>query len=109
MKDRVWKRMIDMAEPQEDQSTMIIAPVLETRAGDAVEEKKEVLIAPVSKRSSVCTIRYHVTDATTYLASVSKMTRCGNRVIFDEDRSYIQSKLTGQEMDVISENRVLIN
>ena len=85
---------------------MISAPVLKTRVGGTGKEKKKVTIAPVTKKSSVCTIRYHVTDATKYLASVTKMTQCGNRVIFDPDRSCIQSKLTGQEMDLISEGGV---
>ena len=34
------------------------------------------------------------------------MTQHGNRVIFDEDRSFIQSKKTGLEMDMISEHGV---
>ena len=38
------------------------------------------------------------------LASVKKMTQAGNRVVFVEDRSYIKSKQTGQEMDMIIEN-----
>ena len=54
----------------------------------------------------MCKMRYHVTDATKYLASVEKMTQNGNRVIFDEDRSFIQNERTGQEMNLISENRV---
>ena len=100
------EKKIDMAESTENQRTMMIAPVLKTGVEEAVKIKKEVMVAPVTKKSSVCTIRYHVTDATKYLASVTKMTQCGNRVIFDSDRSYIQSKLTGQEMDLRSEHGV---
>ena len=98
-----WK-MMNKSEAQGN-GTMIIAPVIKTQAG-IVEAKREVLIAPVTKQSSVCTIRYHVTDAKKYLASVTKMTQCGNRIIFDSDRSYIQSKKTGQEMDLVSEGGV---
>ena len=104
LKPRKWNKMIDRAEPNEDPKTMIIAPVLKTRVGETAKAKKEVRILHVTKNSSVCTVSYHVTDATKYLASVTKMTQCGNRVIFDSDRSYIQSKLTGQEMDLISES-----
>ena len=66
------------------------------------------MIAPAAKGASTCSIRYHVTDAKKYLASVTKMTQCGNRVIFDSDRSYIKSKRTGQEMDLKSENGVYV-
>ena len=34
------------------------------------------------------------------------MTQNGNRVVFDEERSYIQNKRTGQEMNLISEKGV---
>ena len=51
-------------------------------------------------------MKCHVTNATKYLASVGKMTQQGNRVIFDSDRSYIQSKKTGLEMDMIYEQGV---
>ena len=72
-------------------------------------EPKEtgMLIAPVSKsQSSICQMKYHVTDATKFLGSVRKMSQAGNRVIFDEDRSYIQCKKTGKEMNMIIENGV---
>ena len=71
------------------------------------KEIKEVMIAPVeATRTSMCQMKCHVTDATSVLASVRKMTQHGNRVIFDEDRSFIQSKKTGLEMDMISEHGV---
>ena len=43
---------------------------------------------------------------TKFQASVGKMTEMGNRVIFDADRSFIQSKKTGMEMEMIKENGV---
>ena len=73
---------------------------METISEEQLNESKERLIAPVS-RSGMCKMRYRVTDA-----SVKKMTQNGNRVIFDEDRSFIQNKRTGQEMNLISENGV---
>ena len=92
---RVYKKMIDIAEKEEE--SQIIAPVMKTQ---------EKTIAPVSKRAGLCTMRFHVTDATKNLASVKKMTQNGNRVVFDEERSYIQNKRTGQEMNLISEKGV---
>ena len=72
-----------------------------------METSKEIMIAPVEKtKTSMCQMKCHVTDATKFPASVKKMTQHGNRVIFDEDRSYIQSKKTGLEMDMISEQGV---
>ena len=71
------------------------------------EDPNTMMIAPVTKsKSSMCQMRYHVTDATKFLASVKKMTQCGNRVVFDGHQSFIQSKRTGQEMEMISENGV---
>ena len=75
------------------------------------ETMTQVIIAPVEKTktapiAAMCQIKCHVTDATQHLASVAKMTDQGNRVIFDSDRSYIQSKKTGAEMDLIFENGV---
>ena len=102
-----WRMMNQSVAP--GNGSMTIAPVYKSHiipAPKSSEAKKEVIIAPVTKQSSVCTIRYHVTDAKKYLASVTKMTQCGNRIVFDSDRSYIQSKKTGQEMDLISEGGV---
>ena len=109
--------MIDIPEDEEDPQTMIIAPVMRTMthhqrlsamtaAATKMRLEKSKPIAPVSKRAGMCTMRYHVTDATKYLASVDKMTTNGNRVVFDEERSFIQNKRTGQEMNLISEKGV---
>ena len=123
-KKRVYRTMVDIPEEEEDPQTIIIAPVMKTMthhqrmsAMTAAAEKMHLereqskqpklkQIAPVSKRAGICTMRYHVTDATKYLASVKKMTQNGNRVVFDEERSFIQNKRTGQEMDLISEKGV---
>ena len=58
---RVYKKMIDIAEKEE--CSQIIAPVMKTQ---------EKTIAPVSKRAGLCTMRFHVTDATKNLASVKR-------------------------------------
>ena len=117
LKPRKYRKameMIDETKPLNNISlgypqTKVIAGVTKTRTvkiSDA-EEIKEVMIAPVAAaRTSMCQIKCHVTDATSVLASVRKMTQHGNRVIFDEDRSFIQSKKTGLEMDMISEHGV---
>ena len=103
--------MIDNPEPKENPKMMIIAPVMRTMthhqrmsamtaAATKMRLGKSKPIAPVSKRAGMCTMRYRVTDATKYLASVDKMTKNGNRVVFDEERSFIQNKRTRQEMDL---------
>ena len=51
-------------------------------------------------------MKCHVTDATKFLASVREMTEHGNRVVFDTDRSFIQHKKSGREMEMISEGGV---
>ena len=102
--------MIDETKQSHPQVKMI-ARITKTRAVESpkptMEKTREVMIAPVQvARASLCQIKCHVTDATQYLASVAKMTNQGNRVIFDSDRSYIQSKKTGMEMDLIFEHGV---
>ena len=112
--------MIDKPEPKENPKMIIIAPVMKTItvmeaaktkrmatiSEEQSKESKAKLIAPVVKRTGMCKMRYHATDATKYFASVKKITQNGNRVIFDEDRSFIQNKRTGQEMNLVSENGV---
>ena len=83
--------MIDRKEPEEDPNTRMIAPVLEEES---------------NKPSALCQMKYHVTDSKQFLASVEKMNQAGNRVVFDEDGSYIKSKKTGENMSMISENGV---
>ena len=99
--------MVDRIESGEAKEQMI-AGITKTSTAKgkkpAMETIKEIMIAPVDKNGpSLCQMKCHVTNATKYLASVGKMTQQGNRVIFDSDRSYIQSKKTGLEMDMIYE------
>ena len=64
---------------------MLIAPVTKADEGAKTAKKDVMMMASAAKGASTCSIRYHVTDAKKYLASVTKMTQCGNRVIFDSD------------------------
>ena len=43
-------------------------------------------------------MNFSVTDCKKPLASVSKIVDKGNRVVFDEDESYIQNKVTGEKI-----------
>ena len=99
--------MIDETKPV-IMKTRIIAGVTKAQTATTSDTNpREIMIAPVEiARTSLCQMKCHVTDATSVLASVRKMTEHGNRVIFDEDRSYIQSKKTGLEMDMITEHGV---
>ena len=88
--------MIKQVSKQSEPRKVSVNPIVE-----------EILIAPVEKmKTTMCQMKYHVADATKFLASVGKMTEMGNRVIFDADRSFIQSKKTGMEMEMIKENGV---
>ena len=109
---RSWKAMdmMNRAESGKAKERMI-AGITKTSTAKGkkppMETIKEIMIAPVDKNGpSLCQMKCHVTNATKYLASVGKMTQQGNRVIFDSDRSYIQSKKTGLEMDMIYEQGV---
>ena len=45
-------------------------------------------------------IELNVADVRTPLASAVKMVRAGNRIDFDEDGSYVESKSTGERIRV---------
>ena len=49
-------------------------------------------------------ITFQVTECSKLLASVRKMCEAGNRVVFDEDGSYIQNKQTGVKTIVNKHN-----
>ena len=119
---KTWKptnriQMIDKVKSQDSQNRLIatvdkliiseVSKKPKTRKTTLNPIAEEILIAPVEKATpTMCQMKCHVTDSSKFLASVGKMTALGNRVIFDSDRSYIQSKKTGMEMDMIKENGV---
>ena len=46
---------------------------------------------------------FRVTDTRKPLASVSKIVKKGNRVVFGSDRSYIENVLTGKQIELTEE------
>ena len=116
---RNWRPvMIDIKEEEEDPNTRIIAPVTkqqwqqqqkqwqqrQQRQPQQEQQQQRVIQMPerfnrVPQNQTepkpctlMCGMKMHVTDATKFLASVRKITQNGNRVIFDEDRRFIQHK-----------------
>ena len=49
-----------------------------------------------------------VADVNKVLASVSKICECGNKVVFDEDGSYIEDKRTKQRTPIHKRNSVYV-
>ena len=127
--------MIDINEEEEDPNTRIIAPVTkqqwqqqqkqwqQRQQRQPQQEQQKTIVQRVIQMPErfnrvpqnqtepkpctlMCGMKMHVTDATKFLASVRKITQNGNRVIFDEDRSFIQHKKTGREMEMKLENGV---
>eukprot|EP00974_Lingulodinium_polyedra_P091639 8882133-Lingulodinium_polyedra.AAC.1 len=49
-----------------------------------------------------------VADVSKVLASVARMCECGNRVVFDEEGSYVQNKKTGMKTKIEKRNGVYV-
>ena len=46
----------------------------------------------------VCEMKFHVTDTTKPLASAMAVVKMGNRIVLDDDVSYIENKSTGERV-----------
>ena len=53
-------------------------------------------------------VKAQVCDVNEALMSVRKMAKAGNRVVFDEEGSYIENKSTGRRMWMKEENNVYV-
>ena len=70
----------------------------EVADGTKIPNKGEKTFTGETKESIARRITAQVADVNKALLSVSKITKAGNRVVFDEDGSYIEDKVTGQKM-----------
>ena len=62
----------------------------------------------VSEEGMIKSVKAQICDVNKALLSVKKMTGAGNRVVFDEDGSYTESKTSGQKMWMKEENNMFV-
>ena len=62
----------------------------------------------VSEEGMQKSVKAQICDVNKALMSVKKMTGAGNRVVFDDDGSYIESKATGRKMWMREENNMYV-
>ena len=67
----------------------------EVASGHQVPNEGEKRFVAMTEEGAEKGLTLQVCDVTQGLLSVSKMMKAGNRVIFDEEGSYIQNKATG--------------
>ena len=72
--------------------------------GIANEGEKKMTIWTEDSQPRLLTMQ--VCDVNKALMSVSKVSRAGHRVVFDDDYSYIENKMTGERTTLKQENGV---
>ena len=75
---------------------------------DEEEEKGICVVEPARKLTRPSAIDFNVADVRKSLATAAKMVKSNNRVILDEDGSYIQNKKTGECMEVRIEEETFV-
>ena len=70
----------------------------EVADGTNIPNLGEKKFTAVSEEGTMRNITAQVCSVNKALLSVKKMTRAGNRVVFDEECSYVEDKITGERM-----------
>ena len=76
----------------------------EVATGVRIPNLGEKKFQGITQEGTTRTITAQVCDVNKALLSVKKVVSAGNRVVFDEEGSYIQDKLTGEIMDLREDN-----
>ena len=103
--------VVDTVGPKIAGRAFPIVPTRESRIGlgyraangSPIKNYGERTIEGITDNGKGLRMKVTVADVNKVLASVSKMCECGNRVVFDEDGSYVENKKTGERM-VIEED-----
>ena len=66
--------------------------------GTHIKNHGERTIEGTTKEGQNLKMKITVADVSKVLASVSRICECGNRVVFDDDGSYIEEKASGEKM-----------
>ena len=95
---RVHNRFQGFSAEEEDNSSDEFEHT--SPGGGDGDDQVDVCLVVAQKLTRQSAIEFNVADVRKPLASAVKMVRSKNRVVLDEDGSYIQNKLTGECMEV---------
>ena len=76
--------------------------------GDPITNYGKRTLKAMTPEGEMTRMTMHVCDVTRALASVSSMCRAGNRVVFDEEGSYIEDKSSGKATWLKQEDGVYV-
>ena len=72
----------------------------EAANGTRIFNKGQKRLTGVGTDGTALSVTMQVGDVTRVLGAVSRMTQAGNRVVFDNDGSYVQNKQTGHRTEI---------
>ena len=75
----------------------------EVASGTLIPNLGEKDFVAVSESGSKKRLKIQICEVNKALLSVKKVTQAGNRVVFDEDGSYIEDKMTGERLTMRDE------
>ena len=106
----VWMiAAVDRVMPHRNKSGIAIQNKYQELAAEDEDVTVEICgLDSVRKLTRPSAIEFNVADVRKPLASAVKMVKSQNRVILDEDGSYIQNKETGECMEVWIENETFV-
>ena len=76
--------------------------------GQKIFNEGERNVTFATSTGSLCAMNFQVCDVTKPLGSVSKICAKGNRVVFDDDFPYIESKSSGERLPLQQRNGVYV-
>ena len=104
---RVW--MVGAVDEYEDEKTWVmvkdkwLAKSVNAKQNVEVRNRFEVLAVETNKdrkMTRTSAIEFNVAEVPKPLASAARMVKSGNRVVLDQDGSFIENKSTGERMEV---------
>jgi len=69
---------------------------------DDDDEVEVMAVDPAKPMTRMSAIEFHVADVKKPLASAARMVKAGNRIVLDDQGSYILNKATGETMEVMT-------
>ena len=76
--------------------------------GVRIKNEGEKNVKGITTGGQTLAIKMQVTDVDKVLASVSRLTDAGNRVVFEKEYGYIENKKTGKKIDLERKHNVYV-
>ena len=76
---------------------------------DDIEDEVNVMgVDPAQARTRMSAMEFNVAEVKKPLASAAKVVKAKNRIVLDEEGSYVENKVTGERMEVKMENETFV-